>query len=94
LKSKVGQRLEWRRDKVRELSVKGYTVRDIASLLKIPKSTVDKSLELQSWIVDPGSRPYTSVININNTSATHSDNLEFYRTHSAAKAARAYLMLK
>lgn len=36
LKTISEQRLNWRRDKVRKLSVKGYTQRRIADTLKIP----------------------------------------------------------
>ena len=39
------QRLNWRRDKVRELSVKGYTQRKIADALKISLSLVNEDLQ-------------------------------------------------
>jgi len=37
--------LEWRRNKVRELSVKGHNQRQIASILKIPLGTVNEDLQ-------------------------------------------------
>ena len=39
------QRLNWRRDKVRELSVKGYTQRKISDVLKISLSLVNEDLQ-------------------------------------------------
>jgi hypothetical protein len=36
--------LQWRRDKVRELSVKGYTQRQIASILKVGLASVNEDL--------------------------------------------------
>jgi predicted transcriptional regulator len=39
------QRLNWRRDKVRELSVKGYTQRRIAEILKISLTLVNEDLQ-------------------------------------------------
>jgi hypothetical protein len=45
LSVKVEQRLQWRRDKVRELSIKGYTQRDIAAELKVPLTDVNRDLK-------------------------------------------------
>jgi hypothetical protein len=45
LSTKVEQRLQWRRDKVRELSVKGYTQRQIASILKVNLTSVNEDLQ-------------------------------------------------
>lgn len=39
------QRLDWRRDKVRELSVKGYTQRKIADTLKVSLALVNEDLQ-------------------------------------------------
>jgi predicted transcriptional regulator len=39
------QRLNWRRDKVRELSVKGYTQRRIADMLKVSLTLVNEDLQ-------------------------------------------------
>ena len=39
------QRLQWRRDKVREYSIKGYTQRDIAAELQISLGLVEKDLK-------------------------------------------------
>ena len=39
------QRLNWRRDKVRELSVKGYTQRRIADTLRISLALVNEDLQ-------------------------------------------------
>ena len=39
------QRLNWRRDKVRELSVKGYSQRKIADTLKISLTLVNEDLQ-------------------------------------------------
>jgi len=44
LSTKVEQRLQWRRDKVRELSVKGYNQRQIASTLKIGLASVNEDM--------------------------------------------------
>jgi hypothetical protein len=41
----VEQRLTWRRDKVREYSIKGYTQRDIAAELKVPLTDVNRDLK-------------------------------------------------
>jgi hypothetical protein len=41
----VEQRLAWRRDKVREYSIKGYTQRDIAAELNIPLTDVNRDLK-------------------------------------------------
>ena len=45
MSSKVEQRLQWRRDKVRELSVKGHTQRQIAGILKVALVTVNEDLQ-------------------------------------------------
>jgi len=45
LSTKVEQRLRWRRDKVREYSIKGYTQRDIAAELQVPLSDVNRDLK-------------------------------------------------
>jgi hypothetical protein len=45
LSTKVEQRLQWRRDKVRELSVKGHNQRQIASILKIGLASVNEDLQ-------------------------------------------------
>jgi hypothetical protein len=45
LSTKVEQRLQWRRDKVRELSVKGYNQRQIAAMLKVGLDSVNKDLQ-------------------------------------------------
>jgi DNA-binding transcriptional regulator LsrR (DeoR family) len=45
LSGKVGQRLQWRRDKVREYSIKGYTQRDIAAELQVPLTDVNRDLK-------------------------------------------------
>lgn len=45
MKEKVVQRIQWRRDKVRELSVKGYSQRQIASIMKIALGTVEEDLQ-------------------------------------------------
>jgi DNA-directed RNA polymerase specialized sigma24 family protein len=42
--TKMGQ-VEWRRNKVQELSVKGFNQADISRLLKIPKSTISRDIE-------------------------------------------------
>ena len=39
------QRLQWRRDKVREFSVKGFTQQDIAAQLQIPLADVNRDLQ-------------------------------------------------
>jgi predicted transcriptional regulator len=39
------QRLNWRRDKVRELTVKGYTQRRIADILKISLALINEDLQ-------------------------------------------------
>ena len=41
----VQDQLKWRRDKVREYSIKGYTQRDIAAELKIPLMNVNRDLK-------------------------------------------------
>ena len=45
MNTKVEQRLQWRRDKVRELSVKGYNQRQIATTLKIGLASVNEDLQ-------------------------------------------------
>ncbi len=42
--TKMGQ-VEWRRNKVQELSVKGFNQAGISRLLKIPKSTISRDIE-------------------------------------------------
>ena len=39
------EQLEWRRNKVNELSIKGLGLTDIAKMLKIPKSTISRDIE-------------------------------------------------
>ena len=39
------QRLNWRRDKVKELSVKGYSQRKIAEIMKISLALVNEDLQ-------------------------------------------------
>ena len=39
------QRIEWRRDKVKECSIKGYTQRDIAAELHVSLGLVEKDLK-------------------------------------------------
>jgi hypothetical protein len=45
LNTKVVQRIQWRRDKVRELSVKGHNQRQISTILKIGLGTVEADLQ-------------------------------------------------
>jgi hypothetical protein len=45
LSSKVEQRLQWRRDKVRELFVKGHNQRQIATILKVGLASVNEDLQ-------------------------------------------------
>ena len=45
LSNKVEQRLQWRRDKVRELSVKGLNQRQIASISKVGLTSVNEDLQ-------------------------------------------------
>lgn len=45
--SRAGQEednIEWRRDKVRELSSKSLSIREIATILRIPKSTIHSDI--------------------------------------------------
>ena len=42
LGSNMGQRLQWRRDKVREYSIKGYPQRDISAELQISLGLVER----------------------------------------------------
>ena len=45
MSTKVEQRLQWRRDKVRELSVKGYSQRHIATTLRVGLASVNEDLQ-------------------------------------------------
>ena len=45
LNGKVEQRLQWRRDKVREYTTKGHTQREIAAELQIPLTDVNRDLK-------------------------------------------------
>jgi hypothetical protein len=45
LSTKVEQRLHWRRDKVRELSIKGHNQRQIASILRVGLASVNEDLQ-------------------------------------------------
>lgn len=45
MSTKSEQRLQWRRDKVRELSVKGHNQRQIASILKVSLALVNEDLQ-------------------------------------------------
>jgi hypothetical protein len=45
LSTKVEQRLQWRRDKVRELCVKGHNQRQIANILKVGLASVNEDLQ-------------------------------------------------
>lgn len=45
LSNKVEQRLQWRRDKVRELTVRGLNQRQIASALQVPLTDVNRDLK-------------------------------------------------
>ncbi len=45
MSTKVEQRLQWRRDKVRELSVKGYSQRHITTILKVGLASVNEDLQ-------------------------------------------------
>ncbi len=45
MSTKVEQRLQWRRDKVRELSVKGHNQRQIATILKVGLASVNEDLQ-------------------------------------------------
>ena len=42
--SKKGRQLEWRRNKVQELSVKGFSQADISRILNIPKTTINRDV--------------------------------------------------
>jgi hypothetical protein len=44
LSSKTLHRIQWRREKVREYSIKGYTQRDIAAELQISLGLIEKDL--------------------------------------------------
>jgi hypothetical protein len=44
LSNKRVQELQWRRDKVREYSIKGYTQRDIATELQVSLGLIEKDL--------------------------------------------------
>jgi DNA-binding LacI/PurR family transcriptional regulator len=44
--TKTGQnQIEWRRNKVNELSIKGFNQADISRMLEIPKSTISRDIE-------------------------------------------------
>ena len=43
--TKKQQQMEWRRQKVQELSVKGFGIREIARTLDIPKSTIENDMK-------------------------------------------------
>ncbi|MGB8087043.1 MAG: hypothetical protein WCF07_12215, partial [Nitrososphaeraceae archaeon] len=45
LSVKVKQRLQWRRAKIREYSIKGYTQSDIAAKLQVPLTDVNRDLK-------------------------------------------------
>jgi hypothetical protein len=45
LSTKVEQRLHWRRENVRELSVKGHNQRQIANILKVGLASVNEDLQ-------------------------------------------------
>jgi transposase-like protein len=45
LSTRVEQKLQWCRDKVKEFSIKGYTQRDIADELKVPLTDVNRDLK-------------------------------------------------
>jgi hypothetical protein len=45
LSTRIEQRLQWRRDKVKELSVKGHNQRQIASILKLGLGSVNEDLQ-------------------------------------------------
>ena len=45
LSTRIEQRLQWRRDKVRELSVKGHNQRQIASILRVGLGSVNEDLQ-------------------------------------------------
>jgi hypothetical protein len=44
LSSKTVHRIQWRREKVREYSIKGYTQRDIAAELQVSLGLIEKDL--------------------------------------------------
>lgn len=39
------EQLEWRRNKVNELSIKGFGLTDISKMLQIPKTTISRDIE-------------------------------------------------
>jgi hypothetical protein len=43
--TKKEQQIEWRRSKVQELSIKGFTQADICRMLNMPKSTISQDVE-------------------------------------------------
>ena len=45
LSTRIEQRLQWRRDKVRELSVKGHNQRQMASILRVGVGSVNEDLQ-------------------------------------------------
>ena len=44
MSSKTVHRIQWRREKVREYSIKGYTQRDIAAELQVSLGLIEKDL--------------------------------------------------
>ena len=44
--TKKQQQLEWRRNKINELSVKGYSQSEITKMLDIDKSTVSRDIDI------------------------------------------------
>jgi FixJ family two-component response regulator len=51
LSNRSVQRITWRRDKVREYSIKGYTQRDIAAELQISTTDSRKGFEILTGTV-------------------------------------------
>ena len=45
MSTRIEQRLQWRRDKVRELSIKGHNQRRIANILKVGLASVNEDLQ-------------------------------------------------
>ena len=52
------QRLRWRRDKIREYSIKGYTQRDIAEELPVPLTDVNRDLKYLRLKAKENIQPY------------------------------------
>jgi transposase len=48
LSSSMEQQLEWRRDKVQELSSQGYSQREIAKILQVGIGTINRDLSVGS----------------------------------------------